>query len=311
MANRFTHYWNRIRQIPQNRTGSPANRWRWERSGPIQMFDLRGPDQQRRHPAKDQCRARGKTDGARRCVSLRGELPNAGGGYEYGAGLGNRPLASGGRIRGTHQQGRDAPVIAADYKGEFSALKENLHLLIGATHTVTAAAEEIARGNLTVKIRERSEHDKLMQALREMTEGVTRIQKTAELVKEISAACNEQNTGAEQINTALQQLEKIIQQNASAAEEIASTSEELSGESGQLMNAIDFFRIEAAPETPSALRHSQCAATAQKNQAPAAEIHRLAASVAKPKKNGRGGVALSLRTEDKLDSEFERFSGLA
>jgi len=50
------------------------------------------------------------------------------------------------------------------------------------------------------------------------------IQKTAELVQEISAASKEQDTGAEQINQALQQLEKVIQQNASASEEMASTT---------------------------------------------------------------------------------------
>ncbi|MBF0565410.1 MAG: MCP four helix bundle domain-containing protein [Nitrospirae bacterium] len=43
------------------------------------------------------------------------------------------------------------------------------------------------------------------------------IQKTAELVQEITAASNEQNTGAEQINKAIQQLDQVIQQNASAA----------------------------------------------------------------------------------------------
>ena len=68
------------------------------------------------------------------------------------------------------------------------------------------------------------------------------IQKTAELVQEITAASKEQDTGAEQINKALQQLEKVIQQNASAAEEMASTTEELTGQSDQLMSALGFFR---------------------------------------------------------------------
>ena len=68
------------------------------------------------------------------------------------------------------------------------------------------------------------------------------IQKTAELVQEITAASKEQDTGAEQINKALQQLEKVIQQNASASEEMASTTEELSGQSDQLVSALGFFR---------------------------------------------------------------------
>lgn len=69
------------------------------------------------------------------------------------------------------------------------------------------------------------------------------IQKTAELVQEISAASSEQSTGAEQINQALRQLDTVIQQNASAAEEMASTSEELQSQSVQLQHAIAFFKI--------------------------------------------------------------------
>jgi len=69
------------------------------------------------------------------------------------------------------------------------------------------------------------------------------IQKTSELVQEISAASNEQNNGAVQINKAVQQLDQVIQQNVSAAEEIASASEELSGQAEQLRNIIEFFSI--------------------------------------------------------------------
>ena len=39
------------------------------------------------------------------------------------------------------------------------------------------------------------------------------VQRTADLVQEISAACREQDTGASQINKALQQLDSVIQQN--------------------------------------------------------------------------------------------------
>ncbi len=69
------------------------------------------------------------------------------------------------------------------------------------------------------------------------------IQRTAELVQEISAASREQDTGAEQINAAIQQLDKVTQLSASTTEEIASTAEELSGQSEQLQEAIAFFQI--------------------------------------------------------------------
>ncbi|MBF0519275.1 MAG: Tar ligand binding domain-containing protein [Nitrospirae bacterium] len=68
------------------------------------------------------------------------------------------------------------------------------------------------------------------------------IQRTAELVQEISAASNEQNIGAEQINKAISQLDQIIQQNASASEEMASTSEELSSQADKLQSAVSFFK---------------------------------------------------------------------
>lgn len=70
------------------------------------------------------------------------------------------------------------------------------------------------------------------------------IQKTAELVQEISAASNEQNTGADQINKAIQQLDQVIQQNASVSEEMASTAEELSGQAEMLQESIAYFKLD-------------------------------------------------------------------
>ncbi len=77
-----------------------------------------------------------------------------------------------------------------------------------------------------------------------LTKLVPDIQKTAELVQEISAASKEQSGGADQINSAIQQLNKVIQQNAGAAEEMSSTSEELSSQAGQLQETISFFKVE-------------------------------------------------------------------
>ena len=107
------------------------------------------------------------------------------------------------------------------------------------------------------KLAERSqtaaaEISKLSSSSVEVAEGagemlaklVPDIQKTAELVQEISAASNEQNSGAEQINKALQQLDQVIQQNAGASEEMASTAEELASQAEQLQSIIGFFKIE-------------------------------------------------------------------
>ncbi|MCI4625323.1 MAG: methyl-accepting chemotaxis protein [Candidatus Magnetoovum sp. WYHC-5] len=69
------------------------------------------------------------------------------------------------------------------------------------------------------------------------------ILKTADLVREITASTNEQNTGAAQINQAIQQLDTVIQRNAGAAEEMASTSQELSSNAQRLQELMAFFKI--------------------------------------------------------------------
>jgi len=366
------------------------------------------------------------------------------------------------------------PITANDRKGDFIALHDNLNALSAAMNEITAAAEEIANGNLTVTLRERSEKDTLMQALKSMVSGLTRtvsdirgiagevsaasqsistasvqvskgassqaaaaeeasssmeemvsnikqnadnasqtdkianksskdaaesgksvleavsamkeiaskisiieeiarqtnllalnaaieaaragehgkgfavvaaevrklaersqkaageinqlsattlrvseksgemldklvpdIQRTAELVQEITAASKEQDTGAEQINKALQQLEQVIQQNASAAEEMASTTVELTGQSDQLVSALSFFQTGDEDN-----RRKGGAARQQVKAAPArAEARPTGRSTSFGQKPmGGGGVNLRLKDKkDELDGEFERY----
>lgn len=130
------------------------------------------------------------------------------------------------------------------------------------------------------------------------------IQKTAELVQEITAASKEQDTGTEQINKALQQLEQVIQQNASAAEEMASTTKELTGQSEQPISALSFFNT--GEEAAARLRKPASKA-----------IYAAADTSVKPdvpkqptaaKSSARCGVSLHLSEKsDELDSELERF----
>ena len=70
------------------------------------------------------------------------------------------------------------------------------------------------------------------------------IQKTAELVQEISAGSSEQRTGAEQINAAIRQLDQVIQQNAHVSEEIATTAGDLADQTIVLQQTVGFFKLE-------------------------------------------------------------------
>ncbi len=80
------------------------------------------------------------------------------------------------------------------------------------------------------------------------------VQKTAELVQEVTAASNEQNAGASKINRAIQQLDQVIQQNAAASEEMSATSEELAVQARHLQGEIGFFRVDS-----SGLEHHETA----------------------------------------------------
>ncbi|MEM9383802.1 MAG: methyl-accepting chemotaxis protein [Pseudomonadota bacterium] len=73
---------------------------------------------------------------------------------------------------------------------------------------------------------------------------VPNIERTAELVREISAASREQNIGAEQINEAMRQMDGVVQQNASASEEVSSVSDALAGQASELQSLLAFFKLD-------------------------------------------------------------------
>jgi methyl-accepting chemotaxis protein len=132
------------------------------------------------------------------------------------------------------------------------------------------------------------------------------VQKTSELVQEITAASREQDAGAGQISTAIQQLDQVIQRNASGAEETSSTSEELAGQAGQLQAAVGFFKVEngsglevSRPKPQLGARRASAAPPVP----PAAEAKRPA----RPKPSNGQAVNLDMG-KDAEDSGFEDFT---
>jgi methyl-accepting chemotaxis protein len=168
-----------------------------------------------------------------------------------------------------------------------------------AERSQKAAGEINQLSSSTLKVSEKSGEmlDKL----------VPDIQRTAELVQEISAASKEQDTGAEQINKALQQLQQVIQQNASASEEMASTTEELTGQSEQLVGALAFFKT--GEEGSSSARRNAAAAPAKKLQSAPGKAQRAASQgQILASRGAKSGLSLKLSDkQDNLDGEFERY----
>ncbi len=147
------------------------------------------------------------------------------------------------------------------------------------------------------------------------------IQKTSELVQEISAASKEQATGTDQISGAIQQLNQVVQQNAGAAEEMATTAEQLSSQAEQLQNAIAFFSLEdVSPETTvTRAQKAKIKSAAKTVEVPMTPVARPLARKPFPvaiglARAGRSGVALNLKhngnghgDKDEADVEFEKY----
>jgi len=77
------------------------------------------------------------------------------------------------------------------------------------------------------------------------------IGKTADLVKEISAASQEQRGGLDQINAAVAELSKATQTNASASEQLSATAEEMSGQAVELQQVMQFFKTAVSVASPA------------------------------------------------------------
>ncbi|MCR6631644.1 MAG: methyl-accepting chemotaxis protein [Magnetospirillum sp.] len=144
------------------------------------------------------------------------------------------------------------------------------------------------------------------------------IKKTADLIEEISAACREQDIGAEQINQAIQQLDTVTQQNAGASEQMAATSEELAAQSEQMLKSVAFFRIGdetspviAAPQRPRpAIAHPGPARPKPAKGVKASPPIVARAAKGRSADSGRNmGVHLDLvsGSPERSDAEFERF----
>jgi len=169
-----------------------------------------------------------------------------------------------------------------------------------------AAAGEISRlSSSSVDVAERA--GSMLKQL------VPDIQKTAELVKEISAASKEQAGGSDQINNALQQLNRVVQQNAGAAEEMSTMSEELSSQADQLQTAIGYFRLNQRGDSLSTVSRRVLREVPGERSGSAKSSTQLLGSPQPGlvrEKPLRRGVTLKMHDSikgDKRDEEFEKF----
>ena len=111
--------------------------------------------------------------------------------------------------------------IIEEYRGDFNRIKNSLNLMIDSMNKITEVAKDLADGKLTVSVKERSEKDELMLALKEM------VAKLKDMVVNIKSAADNVAAGSEQMSSAAEELSQGASEQASAAEEASSSMEQM------------------------------------------------------------------------------------
>ncbi|MEW6521334.1 MAG: MCP four helix bundle domain-containing protein, partial [Thermodesulfobacteriota bacterium] len=94
--------------------------------------------------------------------------------------------------------------------------------MVEALGSITANAREVARGNLMVELKKRSNEDELMESLQTMVE------KLKEVVLEVQSSADNVAAGSQELSASAQEMSQGATEQAAAAEEASSSMEQMS-----------------------------------------------------------------------------------
>jgi len=154
-----------------------------------------------------------------------------------------RPITRAAQMLARIAKGDMPELIAEQYQGDFNAIKDHINILIAAMREITELAGEMANGNLTVEVHERSEHDTLMHALNKM------LGKLNEFVVEVKAAAGNVALTSEEMQASSERLSQGVAQQAAATEEVSSSMQEMSAnirQNADNARATEKIALEAA-----------------------------------------------------------------
>jgi methyl-accepting chemotaxis protein len=128
---------------------------------------------------------------------------------------------------------------------------------------------------------------------------VPSIERTAQLVSQITTAAQELDTGAGQVNIAIQQINKAAQDSTEAVAQVSDTAEALSGQADALSTVAAFFQTGAASGLAAVPTQAMLS---RAKQPPAPRTRGLPAA-----QSGTGSFRPNMKgAEDALDAQFTR-----
>lgn len=112
--------------------------------------------------------------------------------------------------------------IEEEYKGDFNEIKVNLNNLIETNINLINSFQQIANGDLSVKLTPRSKQDDLIASINELTNSLSH------LVRQIAESVEQTSSSAYQMATNADSLTSASQEQAAQTDEVAGAVEEMS-----------------------------------------------------------------------------------